>query len=181
QHAQIRGGPGRSCTGSHIRTWGRSDGLVAGVIGDTLGGVVSDRILHRTGDRNAARRNVIVAGLLGGFLFLMPVMLINDVKVAAISLAAAFFCVELVVAPIWAVPMDIAQKYSGSASGLMNFGFGVAGIISPFVFGYLIDRTGSWTLPFAGSIGLLLLGAGLAFLMRPDRPFESATTAPSAT
>jgi MFS family permease len=155
--------------------------FLAGVVGDTLGGVVSDRILHRTGDRNAARRNVIVAGLLGGFLFLMPVMLVDDVNVAAISLAAAFFCVELVVAPIWAVPMDIAPKYSGSASGMMNFGFGVAGIISPFVFGYLIDRTGSWTLPFAGSIGLLLLGAGLAFLMRPDRPFELTTTPPSAT
>jgi hypothetical protein len=40
------------------------------------------------------------------------------------------------------------------------------------VFGYLIDRTGSWTLPFAGSICLLLLGAGLAFRMHPDRPFE---------
>jgi hypothetical protein len=31
--------------------------------------------------------------------------------------------------------------------------------------------TGSWTIPFYGSIGLLLLGAGLAFFMRPDRPF----------
>jgi Flp pilus assembly protein TadB len=56
-----------------------------------LGGVVSDRILHRTGDRTAARRNVIVAGMLGGFLFLIPVMLVHDVNVAAISLAAAFF------------------------------------------------------------------------------------------
>jgi MFS family permease len=70
--------------------------------------------------------------------------------------------------------MDIAPRYSGSASGMMNFGFGIAGIISPFVFGYLIDRTGSWTLPFAGSICLLLLGAGLAFHMHPDRPFEVA-------
>ena len=70
--------------------------------------------------------------------------------------------------------MDIAPRYSGSASGMMNFGFGTAGIISPFVFGYLIDRTGSWTLPFAGSICLLLLGAGLAFRMHPDRPFEVA-------
>jgi len=148
--------------------------FLAGVIGDTLGGVASDRILHRTGDRAAARRNVIVAGMLGGFLFLIPVILVHDVNVVAISLAAAFFSVELVVAPIWAVPMDIAPKYSGSASGMMNFGFGVAGIISPFVFGYLIDKTGSWTLPFAGSIGLLLLGAGLAFRMHPERPFEVA-------
>jgi MFS family permease len=150
--------------------------FLAGVIGDTLGGVVSDRILHRTGDRTAARRNVIVAGMLGGFVFLIPVILVRDVNVAAISLAAAFFSVELVVAPIWAVPMDIAPKYSGSASGMMNFGFGVAGIISPFVFGYLIDRTGSWTLPFAGSICLLLLGAALAFRMHPDRPFEVENT-----
>jgi MFS family permease len=148
--------------------------FLAGVVGDTLGGVVSDQILRRTGDRTAARRNVIVAGMLGGFLFLIPVMLVHDVNVAALSLAAAFFFVELVVAPIWAVPMDIAPRYSGSASGMMNFGFGAAGIISPLVFGYLIDRTGSWTLPFAGSIGLLLLGAGLAFRMHPDRPFEAA-------
>jgi MFS family permease len=148
--------------------------FLAGVIGDTLGGVISDRILHRTGSRTAARRNVIVAGMLGGFVFLVPVMLVHDVNVAAISLAAAFFFVELVVAPIWAVPMDIAPNYSGSASGMMNFGFGVAGIISPLVFGFLIDRTGSWTLPFAGSIGLLLCGAGLAFRMHPDQPFEAA-------
>jgi MFS family permease len=151
--------------------------FTAGVIGDTLGGIVSDRILRRTGDRGAARRNVIVAGMLGGFVFLIPVMLIHDVDVAAVSLAAAFFFVELVVAPIWAVPMDIAPKYAGSASGMMNFGFGLAGIISPFVFGYLVDRTGSWTLPFAGSVGLLLLGAILAFFMHADRPFEKPAVA----
>jgi MFS family permease len=146
--------------------------FLAGVIGDTVGGMMSDRILRRTADRAAARRNVIVVGMLGGLVFLLPVILVHDVDVAAVSLAAAFFFVELVVAPIWSVPMDIAPRYSGSASGMMNFGFGLAGIISPFAFGYLIDLTGSWTLPFAGSIGLLLLGAALAFRMHPDRPFE---------
>jgi len=151
--------------------------FMAGVVGDTLGGLWSDGILRRTGDRAAARRNVIVTGMLGGFVFLLPVMLVHDVDVAALSLAAAFFFVELIVAPIWAVPMDIAPKYAGSASGMMNFGFGLAGIISPFAFGYLIDRTGSWTLPFAGSVGLLLLGAVLAFFMHADRPFEKAAVA----
>jgi cyanate permease len=100
--------------------------------------------------------------------------MVHDVSVAAASLAAAFFCIELVVGPIWSVPMDIAPRYAGSASGMMNFGFGVAGIVSPFAFGYLIDMTGSWTWPFAGSVVLLLLGAALAFRMHPDRPFEPA-------
>jgi cyanate permease len=52
----------------------------------------------------------------------------------------------------------------------MNFGFGIAGIISPFVFGYVIDVTGSWTVPFLASIGLLLVGAVLALRLRPDQP-----------
>ena len=64
---------------------------------------------------------------------------------------------------------------------MMNFGGGgIAAIFSPIVFGYLIDFTGSWTLPFAGSLCLLLLGAGLAFRMHPDRPFETAVTTPAA-
>ena len=124
---------------------------------------------------------MIVTGLLGGFVFLLPVIMVHDVTVAAASLAAAFFCIELVVAPIWSVPMDIAPRYAGSASGMMNFGFGVAGIVSPFVFGYLIDATGSWTWPFAGSVVLLLLGAALAFRMHPDRPFEQAPALAAAS
>ncbi len=48
-----------------------------------------------------------------------------------LCLSGAFFFAELIVAPIWAVPMDIAPQYSGTASGFMNFGFGLAGMISP--------------------------------------------------
>jgi MFS family permease len=149
----------------------------SGVIGDTLGGVISDAILKRTGDLRAARCRVIAGGLFGGCLFMIPVVLAHDLAVVALCLSLAFFCVELVVAPIWSVPMDIAPRYAGSASGVMNFGFGLAGILSPFVFGYVIDRTGSWTLPFLGSIGLLLIGGLLALRLRPDRRLLEPTAA----
>ena len=145
--------------------------LTAGVVGDTVGGILTDRILHRTKNLVLARRSVLVTGFLGAFVFLIPVVLIHDLTVAALCLSLAFFFAELIVAPIWAVPMDIAPRYAGSASGMMNFGFGVAGLISPLSFGYLVDRTGSWVLPFLGSIVLLLLGAILALRLRPDLTF----------
>ena len=145
--------------------------LFAGVVGDTVGGVVSDRLLHKTGSLLVARRAVIVAGFLGAFVFLLPVVLIHDLTVAAVCLSLAFFFAELIVAPIWSVTMDIAPRYAGSASGMMNFGFGVAGLVSPSSFGYLVDRTGSWVVPFIASIVLLLLGAVLASRLRPDKPF----------
>jgi len=77
--------------------------------------------------------------------------------------------------------MDIAPRFSGSASGLMNTGSALAAIVSPLVFGYVIDKTGDWTLPFLGSIGLLLIGAMLAFWMKPDEELLGAgLTAPLA-
>jgi cyanate permease len=50
----------------------------------------------------------------------------------------------------------------------MNIGSPLAAIISPLIFGYVIDKTGNWDLPFIGSMGLLLLGAILAFWIKPD-------------
>jgi MFS family permease len=146
--------------------------LLAGVIGDTVGGIFSDRLLERTHSLVVARRGVIVTGFMGAFVFLLPVILLHNLTVAAVCLSLAFFFAELIVAPIWAVPMDMARQYAGSASGMMNFGFAVAGIVSPSSFGYLVDRTGSWVVPFIGSVVLLLLGAVLAARLRPDRVFK---------
>jgi sugar phosphate permease len=145
--------------------------LLAGVIGDTVGGIATDRVLQKTGSLLLARRSVIVTGFGGALLFLLPVVLVHNLLLTAVCLSLAFFFAELIVAPIWAVPMDIAPRYAGSASGMMNFGFGLAGLVSPSSFGYLVDRTGSWVFPFICSMLLLLVGAALAFRLRPDQAF----------
>jgi len=139
-----------------------------GVVGDTLGGVVTDRIYERTRSRDKARRNLVVLGFLCSLAFMLPILFVHDVTTAAICLSAAFFFSEFTIGPMWAIPMDIAPKYSGTASGLMNTGSALAAIVSPVIAGYIIDKTGVWELPFIGSIVLLLLGSMLAFRMRPD-------------
>lgn len=145
----------------------------AGVIGDTVGGTVSDLILRRTGNVSLARVSVIVVGFLGAFFCMLPILFaVRDLTMIALCLSGAFFFAELIVGPIWAVPMDIAPQHSGTASGFMNFGFGVAGMISPVVFGAIIDATHRWDLPFIVSLGLLLVGAVLAFFMRPGEAFH---------
>jgi cyanate permease len=53
----------------------------------------------------------------------------------------------------------------------MNTGSAVAAIVSPLAFGYIVDVTKNWHLPFYGSVGLLLIGSVLAFTMHPDRQF----------
>jgi MFS family permease len=144
----------------------------AGVVGDYFGGEISDRILHRTGDLQQARRNVVMIGFLGSFVCLVPVFLTHDLVSIIVSLGGAFFFAEIVIGPMWSIPMDIAGKFSGTAAGMMNTGSALAAILSPIAFGYIIDATGNWQLPFAGSLGFLLLGALLAPTMHPERAFE---------
>ena len=151
----------------------------AGVGGDYLGGVISDAIFKRTGDLRKARCHFVVFGFCSSFLMLLPIFMTHDLTIVVISLAAAFFCAELVIGPMWSIPMDIAPKYSGTASGFMNTGSAVAAVLSPLAFGYVIDLTGNWNLPFVGSLALLLVGASLALTMHPERAFEEETRSPS--
>jgi MFS family permease len=147
----------------------------AGVVGDTAGGVISDRILKATGDLKLARLSVIIVGMLGAAGCLLGVMLgPKDLTIIAMFLGGGFFFLELVIGPIWSIPMDIAPEYSGTASGLMNTGSAVAAIVSPIAFGAIVDLTGNWIAPFGVSIGLLLLGVILSFTMHPERRFYEA-------
>ncbi|MFJ3047150.1 MFS transporter [Herbaspirillum chlorophenolicum] len=144
----------------------------AGVVGDVTGGLISDRVLKKSGNLRLARQGVIAVSLLGTFGFLIPVMISHDVNVVVWCLSGAFFMLELTIGPIWAVPMDVAPKFAGTASGMLNTGAALATIISPLVFGAVVDMTGNWSLPFVGSGVFLLIGAVSTLAMRPDRDIE---------
>jgi sugar phosphate permease len=144
--------------------------FLAAMIGDTLGGVISDYLLHRTQSRQIARSLLIAVCLVGSLLALVPALIVHDLLIGAIGFTLSYFFLDVAISPMWTVSMDIAPEYAGTASALMNAAGAVAGILSPVVFGRILDLTGSWTMPFAVSIGLLLVGVATTWWMRPDRP-----------
>jgi MFS family permease len=143
----------------------------AGVLGDWLGGWSTDRLLRKTGNLTKARSVMVVVCNLATLASLLPILFVHDVTVAAICLSLGFFFAEMTIGPMWAIPMDIAPKYSGTASGIMNSGSALAAIISPVIGGWIIDTTGNWDWPFIGSMVLMLVGALLAFAMKPQEKF----------
>ncbi len=143
--------------------------LMAGVIGDTLGGVLSDKIYKYSGSLKLARRFMLVLGLGGAVAFVLPAIYAKEPMSAVLLLSASFFCLELTNAVLWSLPIDIAGRFAGTAGGMMNTGFGVAGMISPVVFGVMIDRSESYELPFLISAGLLGVGAISAMFVDPTR------------
>ena len=106
---------------------------------------------------------------------LLPVLIIHDLLIGAIGFTLAAFLLDVAISPMWSACMDIAPEYAGTSSALMNAAGAVAGILSPIAFGRILDLTGSWTMPFAVSIGLLLLGVVTTAWMRPDHPIATET------
>jgi len=51
---------------------------------------------------------------------------VHDLTIIVLSLSLAFFFAEFTVGAFWAIPMDIAPRYSGFASGFMNSGSALA-------------------------------------------------------
>ena len=151
--------------------------FLAGVLGDTLGGIVTDKILKRTGNLRRARSSMVSVCMFLSMLSLIPLMFTHSQGISLLFLSGGFFFSEMTIGPMWATPMDIAPNHCGTASGIMNSGSALAAILSPVVSGFIIDRTGNWQLPFVGSMALMGVGVLLAFRMRPDTQFEEATEA----
>ncbi len=145
----------------------------AGVLGDPLGGILSDRILRKTGNLKYARSLMVAVCMVCALVSLLPLLFSHDLYLCLACLTSGFFFAELCIGPMWAIPMDIAPQCSGTASGMMNTGSALAAIISPVVSGFLIDTTGNWEIPFVGSMILMGLGALLSFRMQPDHKFHS--------
>jgi MFS family permease len=147
----------------------------SGVAGDTLGGLGTDWLLQRSGKLGLARNAMVSICMLLALLSLLPLLFVHQLGVSVVCLSAGFFFAEMTIGPMWAVPMDIAPRFAGTASGMMNTGSALAAIISPVVGGWLIDTTGNWDIPFIGSMILMAAGAVLALRMRASVPFLAAS------
>jgi sugar phosphate permease len=143
--------------------------LLAGMVGDILGGSLTDTVYRKTGKLRLARRIVAAPAMLASGVCLIPAALTHHAGTAILCLTGSLFFLELVISPAWAVPMDVGGEYSGTVSGVMNMAGSLAASISPIIFGFLVQR-GLWIAPFFISAGVLLIGSLIwAFLIDPEK------------
>ena len=153
--------------------WG-SIPLLAGMAGDIVGGWLSDVTLKRTGNAKLARRGVAAAGFLLAGAFVLPAAMVGGATMSILCLATSFFFLEWVIAPAWAVPMDVGGRFSGTVTGVMNMAGALAASLTPIVYGTLFGR-GYWVAPFVVSAAVMMVGALIwIFLIDPEKSVVSA-------
>ena len=144
--------------------------LFAGMAGDLFGGSLSDMVFRRTGNAKFARRIVAAPGFLLAAAFLIPAAMTNSAWTCILFLAASFFCLEWVIGPAWAVPMDVGGEFSGTVTGIMNGTGALFGAsLTPLVYGIFFEK-GSWIAPFFINAGVFVMGALIwTLLINPER------------
>ncbi len=149
--------------------------LVAGMLGDVVGGYLSDMLLKRTGNATLARRAVAAPGFLLAGVFVVPAAMTESPGISILCLALSFFFLEFVIGPAWAVPMDVGGQFSGTVTGVMVMAGALAASLTPLVYGGLFDR-GYWVAPFFVSAAVMFAGALIwTFLIDPEKSVVLST------
>jgi MFS transporter, ACS family, aldohexuronate transporter len=132
-------------------------------------GHVSDRVLRATGRLRLARSYPIgISQLLGG-LCLVPLLGRHSVAVAWVALSLAVGFNMSANSAFYAVNVDVIREKSGTALGIMDFFFAVAGLVASTITGWIVQVTGSFHGAFLLVIALNLTSvAGVLWWHHPD-------------
>lgn len=122
---------------------------ICGFVGGLAGGIMSDRILARTGNLDRARKLPLVVGMALATLILGCVWV--DAEWLVIALMSLAFFGKGIASLGWAVMADVApRQLAGLSGGVFNMFGNTAGIVTPIVVGFIVAGTGSfdWALAF---------------------------------
>ena len=139
----------------------------AAALGAGVGGVLATSFGRRYGVRRGLRILPLLSLPAAGVLQFLAVDAVNAyLAVAALSLC--YFCVELNEGPYWAAIMHVAGSDTMAASGILNTGGNVAGVMATPLLAYLTGH-GHWTLAFLIGTGFAVASAAAWLFIDPTR------------
>src|SRR5271168_1016450 len=143
-----------------------------------ISGWVSDAWILAGGTPTRVRKTFTVAGLAVSSCSCLAVVVFgSNSLLATIFLFAACVGAGMSNSNIWAITQTIAgPRVAGKWTGVQNFVGNFAGLVSPALTGYVVDRTGHFFWAFAVAAGVLLGGAiCFAFIVGPVEPVKWQT------
>jgi len=148
---------------------------LAAAVGAGVGGYAASVLSTRFGVRKGLRIIPLLSLPAAGLLQFLAADALNA-YLAVAALALCYACVELNEGPYWAAIMHVARTDSMAASGILNTGGNVGGLIGIPIVGYLAQHH-AWTSAFLLGTALALLSAAAWLFVDPQR--SSARDAPA--
>jgi len=148
---------------------------LAAAFGAGLGGIVTNALLPRFGNRWGYRLVPLCALPTAGLLLFAAVHAANA-YLAVAALAICYAAVELTEASYWGTAMAIGGGDTMAVSGFMNTGGNLGGIVGIPIVAYLSGHQ-EWNAAFFLGAGFASVSALLWLLIEADRPVPAAAPA----
>jgi len=134
-------------------------------------GYLSDRWITGGITPTRVRKGIAIAGLLGMTLML-PLVMVENLRVAIALLIGVYIANGLFSSNYWAITQTLAGPYAaGKWTGLQNTSNSVTALIAPLMTGIIVSKTGSYFLAFLSCAVLAVIGAAsYAFIVGPIVP-----------
>ena len=146
--------------------------LVA-VCTNLAGGAASDALVRRLGAKRG-RRVIGATALTAAAAFTVAAMFTHHQFLTVAFLALTYGAITFQQSGVFGVCLDIGGARAGAMVGLMNTIAQVGGLAGAILYGYIVDRTGSYDAPFIPMTVLLLVGAVLWLNVDASRELAGA-------
>ena len=133
---------------------------VVAACANLAGGRASDVLVRRLGAKRG-RRVIGAAALTAAAVFTVAAMLTQHQLLTVVFLALTYGAITFQQSGVFGVCLDIGGPRAGAVVGLMNTTAQIGGLAGSVLYGYIVDRTGSYDAPFIPMAVLLLVGAVL--------------------
>ena len=118
--------------------------LLAVVAGSLLGGVVSDRVLARTGSRTWARKGVATLSQVSCALLVFLAYFIHDPVVAVLVISTGTFCFAVGGPSAYSITIDMGGRHVAIVFSAMNMSGNLGAMALPLVVPWFQKAAGGW-------------------------------------
>ncbi len=119
---------------------------IAGFLGGIAGGVISDRLIRRGWSVSWARKTPYIVGMGVGCCLVLSAFTDSNAAIVMLMTVAFFGKGTAAGAGTWAIASDTAPREAvGLAGAIFNCIGNIGGIVTPIVFGYIVQATGGYT------------------------------------
>jgi ACS family glucarate transporter-like MFS transporter len=148
--------------------------LLFGGLGALAGGLLSGPLSHRLGGLGRARKTLAFAGFAGASGFLCAASALHSAPAGVLAIACSSFCNDLVMPTAWGTASDVAGRWSGTVSAIMNMVGNTGGALFGFTAGVILQATHhNWNLILYMNAAVYLTGIVMWLAIDPERQIES--------
>jgi MFS transporter, ACS family, glucarate transporter len=115
--------------------------LWMGAVGCLIGGLLTDRLLRRTGNRRFSRSLLGVVGHSATVVCLVGCQFVSDAFGFFLAISLAGFFIDLTMGSAWALCQDIGRRYAAIVAGCMNMIGSLGNVLANWMTGHVVQRS----------------------------------------